>query len=88
MGTLMIKCPETGRAIATGIEIDRSSFNCMPVFFGRTLCAICQTQHEWFAKAAWVREPRPRVDHRGANQHAVSDYAEDRRSRLPSPTEH
>lgn len=60
MGTLMIKCPNTGSAISTGIQINRSTFNNMPVFFGRTLCPICQTQHEWFARAAWVQEPKAR----------------------------
>ena len=86
MGTLMIKCPETGRAISTGIEADRSSFNRMPVFFGRTLCPICRTQHEWFVKAAWVREPKAKVNPPGAGQHAVSGHAKDRSGRLPSPT--
>jgi hypothetical protein len=56
MGMVMVKCPNTGRAIPTGIEADRSCFQCLPVFFGRVFCPICRTQHEWFAKDAWVRE--------------------------------
>jgi hypothetical protein len=56
MGTVMIKCPKTGCEISTGIEMDRCYFKTMPVFFARTLCPICQTQHEWFARNAWVRE--------------------------------
>ena len=35
MGAVMIKCPDTGRDIATGIVADRASFNAMPVFFAR-----------------------------------------------------
>lgn len=58
MGTLMINCPKTGSAISTGIQMDPRTFHNMPVFFARTLCPICQTQHEWFARAAWVREPK------------------------------
>lgn len=58
MGTLMINCPKTGSAISTGIQMDRCTFHNMPVFFARTQCPICQTQHEWFARAAWVREPK------------------------------
>src|SRR6266568_4214568 len=85
MGTLMIKCPETGRAISTGIEADRSSFNRMPVFFGRTLCPICRTQHEWFVKAAWVREPKAKVNPPGAGQHAVSGHAKEGSGRRLSP---
>jgi hypothetical protein len=28
------------------------------VFFARTFCLICQTNHEWFAREAWVHEPK------------------------------
>ena len=56
MGTVMIKCPKTGCEISTGIQMDQSIFNTMPVFFSRTRCPICQTEHEWFARNAWVRE--------------------------------
>jgi hypothetical protein len=54
---LMIKCPQTGRAIPTGIKADRESFECSAVFFARTHCLICRANHEWFAKEAWVYEP-------------------------------
>ena len=56
MGLVMIRCPNTGRELSTGMEVDRASFNRTPVFFGRTFCPICRTDHEWFAKNAWVRE--------------------------------
>ena len=61
MGIVMVKCPETGRAIPTGMEADRSSFQCAPVFFSRVFCPICKTNHEWFAKDAWVRELSRRI---------------------------
>jgi len=54
MGTIMVKCPDTGRDIATGIVADRESFNSTPVFFARVYCPACRTEHEWFAKEAWV----------------------------------
>jgi hypothetical protein len=57
MGMVMIKCPQTGRAIPTGIEVDRERFRCSPVFFSRTHCPVCRTSHDWFAREAWVREP-------------------------------
>ena len=57
MGMLMIKCPQTGRAIATGIKSDRDSFLRSTVFFARTPCPICKTDHGWFAPEAWVQEP-------------------------------
>ena len=56
VGTVMIKCPDTGRDIATGIIADRESFNATPVFFARVYCPACRTEHEWFAKEAWVCE--------------------------------
>ena len=56
MGILMIKCPQTGREIPTGIKADREKFRCSVVFFARTFCALCQANHEWFAKEAWVSD--------------------------------
>jgi hypothetical protein len=56
MGSLMIRCPVTGREISAGIEADDSHFRSSPVFFSRSYCAFCRTEHEWFAKDAWVCE--------------------------------
>ena len=56
MGVVMIRCPETRRAISTGIEADRATFRSTPVFFSRTYCPLCRTTHEWFAADAWVDE--------------------------------
>jgi hypothetical protein len=57
MGMVMIKCPQTGRAIPTGIEIERERFRASAVFFSRTRCPVCRTDHAWFAREAWVHEP-------------------------------
>jgi hypothetical protein len=57
MGMVMVKCPHTGRAIATGMKTDRESFQRCTVFFGRTHCPICHAYHDWFAREAWVHEP-------------------------------
>jgi len=54
MGAVMIRCPQTGREIPTGMVADRRSFQATPVFFGRVRCPACRTEHEWFAKEAWV----------------------------------
>ena len=59
MGILMIKCPATGRDIATGIDADRRSFARTAVLFSRAYCPFCRSNHEWFAKQAWVRERSP-----------------------------
>ena len=59
MGAVMIKCPDTGRDIPTGIVADRASFRATPVFFAKVYCPLCRTEHEWFAKEAWVCESEP-----------------------------
>jgi hypothetical protein len=68
VGVVMIICPKTGNEISTGMETDRSTFSYTPVFFGRTYCPVCRTHHEWFAKDAWVDEPKrktgSKIDHR------------------------
>jgi len=56
MGTVMVRCPETGRDIPTGIVTDPESFAATPVFFARVFCPICRAEHEWFAKEAWICE--------------------------------
>lgn len=61
MGVIMIRCPRTGRAITTDIKADREAFRCSTVFFSRTYCTNCRTNHEWFAGDAWVDEPGERM---------------------------
>jgi hypothetical protein len=64
MGMVMIKCPQTGRGIPTGIKVEPERFRSTPVFFSRTRCPICNTEHAWFAREAWVQEPRADQFHR------------------------
>jgi len=59
MGVVMIKCPETGREISTGMVADHDSFRATPVFFALAFCPHCRTEHEWFAQDAWVCEAEP-----------------------------
>ena len=61
MGMVMVKCPQTGHAIPTGIQTDRENFGRRAVFFSRTRCPICRTDHAWFAREAWVDEPGIRI---------------------------
>jgi hypothetical protein len=70
MGTVMIRCPRTGREIETGFEADRTRFGAMPVFFARSYCTLCRAEHEWFAKEAWVCEPGTQGDAQ-ASKHAL-----------------
>jgi len=66
MATIMIRCPATGHAISTGIETERSVFACTPVFFADTYCPVCEADHRWFARDAWVEEPRRAIEARAA----------------------
>jgi hypothetical protein len=54
MGVVMIRCPQTGRDVPTGLEMDVSEFQRAPVFYSRVWCPECNVLHEWFAKDAWV----------------------------------
>jgi hypothetical protein len=54
MGMIMFRCPETGQSIETGMEMEATRFQRMPVFFSRTYCPHCGVHHEWFAAHAWV----------------------------------
>src|SRR6266705_5995133 len=66
MGAVMVRCPQTGRDIPTGLVTDRKSFDATPVFFARVYCPIWRAEHEWFAKEAWVCEAEPRAAQRVA----------------------
>ena len=66
MGMVMIRCPQTGRAIPTGIKVDRERLRSSPVFSSRTRCAVCNADHDWFAREAWVYEPVARAERREA----------------------
>ena len=59
MGLVMIRCPNTGRDVSTGIEMHTEQFAASPVFFSRVQCPLCASEHEWFAKDAWVCESAP-----------------------------
>ena len=61
MGIVMIRCPATGRDISTGIKVDRPRFECSPVFFAQTFCPFCRTEHQWFAKDAWVEDKEGKI---------------------------
>jgi hypothetical protein len=65
MGAVMVRCPQTGRDIPTGLTTDRKSFAATPVFFARVYCPICRTEHEWFAKEAWVYDAEPHPQRKG-----------------------
>ena len=61
MGNVMFECPQTGRAVPTGLRAERREFARQPVFFSRSYCPHCDRDHEWFAGDAWVEESETRL---------------------------
>ena len=62
MGPLMIECPQVRQPISTGIVTDHATFARTPVFIARAFCPYCRTEHEWFAKDAWVQAPSAKCE--------------------------
>ena len=66
MGTVMIRCPKTGRSISTEIEMEVSDFERLPCVEADLFCPHCGQNHSWTRRAAWLQEisipdaaPRP-----------------------------
>ena len=60
MGAVMIKCPNTGRAVSTQIETEASVFRRLPLVKSRTVCPICGQEHVWTRREAWLADaPSP-----------------------------
>jgi len=47
MGVLMVRCPETGAEVSTGIEIDQESFARLPDKLASWKCPLCGREHPW-----------------------------------------
>ena len=67
MGKVVTRCPATGEVIPTGMNAERETFACSPVFFADTYCPFCEANHRFFARDAWVVDERsPRAEQRAA----------------------
>ena len=54
MSAVMIRCPNTGLAIATGIETDSESLRRIPDVLGFAQCPHCHSEHAWWTDEAWL----------------------------------
>jgi hypothetical protein len=54
MSLIFIKCPETGRAVSTGIEMDPATFANLPNVGAQTRCPDCTGFHVWNKSEAWL----------------------------------
>ena len=57
MGTVMIRCPRTKRAVSTEIETEPSVFQRLPLVPTRLRCPFCGDDHVWTVQDAWLAEP-------------------------------
>ena len=56
MGAVLIKCPKTGKAIRTGIDLPKQAFEHSTFTNNATSCPECGRSHTWSKKDAWVED--------------------------------
>jgi hypothetical protein len=61
MGMLLVRCPATGKEIASGVEIDLQSLEKTPAFTGSIHCPFCGIEHAWSKIDARIGEGEPPV---------------------------
>ena len=62
MGIIMIRCPATGRAASTGIEM--LDVDQLPIVTATMSCPACGRIHQWTKNDAWLSD--------GGEQYRVS----------------
>jgi len=50
----MIRCPNTGQQISTGIETDARGFGQLPHILTHSRCPACGLEHPWLKGDAWL----------------------------------
>ena len=56
----MIKCPNTGEMVPTGLAMDKESFKMAALENNSVECPACHQTHTWSKKDASLQEPPPR----------------------------
>ena len=59
VSVIMVKCPNTGRELSTGIETDRAGFDRLPRLLTYSRCPLCRLEHAWWKREAWLAESDP-----------------------------
>jgi hypothetical protein len=59
IGTVMVRCPNTGQAVSTGVEMDGATFANLPAIRARLLCPVCRQEHDWPVREGWLDSPAP-----------------------------
>jgi hypothetical protein len=56
LSVIMVKCPNTGRELSTGIDTDRAGFERLPDLLTYSLCPLCRLEHAWWKAEAWLED--------------------------------
>lgn len=56
MGRIVIKCPNTGKTVPTGMGADKKSFESSTYGSNTMHCSACGGFHTWSKEDAWVEE--------------------------------
>ncbi len=56
MSQVMIRCPETGKPVATGMAMDRKSFDSATLERNSVQRPHCGKAHTWSKKDAWLQD--------------------------------
>ena len=62
MSVVMIRCPDTGEDISTGIDTDSRTFLRLPRVTSRIKCPACGKEHVWVTDDAWLNGQSARTD--------------------------
>jgi hypothetical protein len=54
MSSVMIRCPNTGLAVSTQIEMESAVFRKLAKMAARMTCAACGQEHVWMTSAGWL----------------------------------
>ena len=73
MGTVVVRCPTTGRVIPVGFAGAGDTFHAGGNAMATVLCLACGEIHRWQKKDAWVepaeRHPSPHTHSKGRRRH-------------------
>jgi hypothetical protein len=56
MSFVAILCPKTGQRVSTGLEMERSTFDALPLAYRTVDCWACGGQHIWSRRWATLIE--------------------------------
>jgi hypothetical protein len=59
VSVVMVRCPNTGRELSTGVEMDAATFERLPDIRSQISCPVCNLDHAWSTREAWLGNPAP-----------------------------